>query len=70
MSRGNPLRAADYLEHILQAIQKIGEYTRDIDLASFLVDEKTQDAVVLNLQIIGEACNNVVKHHADFASAR
>ena len=34
-----------------------------------LMDRKTQDAVVRNLEVIGEACNNVVRHHAAFAAS-
>jgi len=30
-------------------------------------DRKTQDAVIRNLEIIGEACNNVSRNHPDFA---
>ena len=32
-----------------------------------MADRKTQDAVIRNLEIIGEACNNVAKNHPDFA---
>jgi uncharacterized protein with HEPN domain len=28
----------------------------------------TQDAVIRNLEIIGEACHNVLRHHAAFAA--
>ncbi len=38
-----------------------------MDGASFRVDRKTQDAVIRNLEIIGEACNNVVKNDPAFA---
>lgn len=31
-------------------------------------DRKTRDAVVRNLEVIGEACNNVAKNHPAFAS--
>ena len=33
----------------------------------FLQDEKTQDAVVRNFEIIGEAARNVERHHPEFA---
>jgi hypothetical protein len=67
MSRAHPLRVADYLQHILEAIGNIHEYTAGMDLAAFLADRKTCDAVIRNLEVIGEACNNVVKNHPDFA---
>lgn len=43
------------LEDILTAIGKVDRYTRGLDQAGFLSDEKTIDAVVRNLEIIGEA---------------
>lgn len=61
MSRGHPLRVADYLQHILQSIGNVQEYTAGMDLAAFMADRKTCDAVIRNLEIIGEACNNVAK---------
>ena len=39
-----------------------------MNLAGFMADRKTCDAVIRNLEVIGEACNNVAKNHADFAS--
>ncbi len=43
-----------YLLHIRDAIQSVLEYTAT-GKESFLADRKTQDAVVRNLEIIGEA---------------
>ncbi len=68
MSRADPLRIADYLRHILEAIDNIQVYTAGADLAGFMSDRKTQDAVIRNLEVIGEACNNVAKNHPDFAA--
>jgi uncharacterized protein with HEPN domain len=68
MSRSHPLRIADYLQHMLQAIDNIQVYTAGMDLAAFMADSKTSDAVIRNLEIIGEACNNVVKNHSAFAT--
>ena len=70
MSRGDPQRVPDYLTHILQAIDNIRDYTRGATLDSYLVDRKTQDAVVRNLEVIGEASNNIVRHHAWFAATQ
>lgn len=36
---------------------------------SFLGDEKTQDAVVRNFEILGEAAHNIEVFHAGFAAA-
>ena len=45
---------AVYLLHILDAIGRIERYVADGEEA-FLADEKSQDAVARNLEIIGEA---------------
>ncbi|RJQ45921.1 MAG: DUF86 domain-containing protein [Gaiellales bacterium] len=47
------------LEDILESAEKIERYTRDIDQRSFKEDEKTVDAVVRNLEVIGEAANRL-----------
>ncbi|MBI3077831.1 MAG: DUF86 domain-containing protein [Deltaproteobacteria bacterium] len=44
-----------YLEATLEAIGKIRRYTGDLTLKTFAQDEKTLDAVVWNLEVIGEA---------------
>jgi uncharacterized protein with HEPN domain len=33
-----------------------------------MADRKTQDAVIRNLEVIGEACNNVAKNHPAFTA--
>ncbi len=68
MSRKNPLRREDYLRHIVEAVDNIRSYTAGMDLAAFVADRKTCDAVIRNIEVIGEACNNVVKHHGAFAA--
>ena len=44
-----------YLEDILEATRKITAYTEHLSQTAFLEDEKTFDAVVRNLEVIGEA---------------
>ena len=63
------LRTIDYLGHILQAIERIQRYTADLDEAAFLNSELVQDAVIRNIEIVGEAANNVVRVAAAFAAA-
>lgn len=48
-----------YLEDILDATRKITVYTGGLSRAAFLEDEKTIDAVVRNLEVIGEAVKNL-----------
>ncbi len=68
MSRAHPQRVTDYLQHISQAIAPIQDYTVGMTLEDFIADPKTCDAVIRNLEIMGEACNNVTKHHPAFAA--
>lgn len=62
-------RLQDYLAHIIQAIERIYQYTQDIDEMGFLGNTLVQDAVIRNIEIIGEASNNIEKHHQDFAKS-
>ncbi|OIR12466.1 hypothetical protein GALL_61650 [mine drainage metagenome] len=60
-------RLQDYLAHIIQATQRIHHYTEDIDEVGFLNNELVQDAVIRNIEVIGEASNNIDKYYQDFA---
>ena len=53
-----------YLEHILAAIQKIGSYTTD-GRDAFMQNVMAQDAVLRNLEIIGEAAKRLSKETKD-----
>jgi uncharacterized protein with HEPN domain len=48
-----------YLEDIIEAIRKIHFFTTDLSLKTFSSDVKTFDAVIRNLEIIGEATKRV-----------
>jgi len=51
-----PDRVEDYLEHIAEAITRATYYLQDIDnFADFQQDQRSQDAVLRNIEIIGEA---------------
>jgi uncharacterized protein with HEPN domain len=54
-------RTIDFLEHILLAIERIEKYTLDKDESAFLLDEQLQDAVIRNIEVLGEAANNIKK---------
>ena len=51
----------DYLQDILDASQKAGEFITDLDLERFEKDEKTVFAVIRTLEIIGEAARHIPK---------
>ncbi|MEO7326475.1 MAG: DUF86 domain-containing protein [Dokdonella sp.] len=62
-------RLADYLAHIIEAIERIDCYTNDMAEMAFLNNPLVQDAVIRNFEIIGESSNNIEKHYPDFAAA-
>lgn len=45
-------RLGDYLQHVLQAIARIQRYTAGLAAAEFAADEKTQDAVLRNIEVM------------------
>jgi len=56
----HPERVEDYLEHIAEAIDHIASYLEDItEYIDFEGDPRTRDAVVRNLEIIGEAATRI-----------
>lgn len=61
------IRVPDYLGHILAAIEPIGRYTADMDGTTFLSNELVQDAVIHDIEIIGEASNNIQRADPEFA---
>ncbi|RCW58345.1 DUF86 domain-containing protein [Halanaerobium sp. ST460_2HS_T2] len=48
-----------YLNDILRSINKVQNYSGDISFEEFKEKEMVQDAVLRNLEIIGEAVKNV-----------
>jgi uncharacterized protein with HEPN domain len=48
-------RDLDYLQDIAEAISMITTYTQGLTFNGFMKDRKTQDAVIRNFEIIGEA---------------
>ena len=45
----------DYIEDMLEAAGKIERYTNGMTVEEFAADDKTVDAVLRNLEILGEA---------------
>ena len=48
-----------FLTDIIEAIRKIENYTKGMDFEKFTADEKTFDAVLRNLEVLGEAVKNI-----------
>lgn len=48
-----------YLQDILECIERIEEYVGDMSYEDFIDDQKTVDAVIRNIEIIGEATKHI-----------
>lgn len=62
----NQNRLPDYLDHMLEAARQACGYVEGMDKDGFLTDKRTQQAVVLNIVIIGEAATKLLKDYPDF----
>jgi uncharacterized protein with HEPN domain len=62
-------RLPDYLRHFVEAIERIGRYTEDMDELGFAQHQMVQDAVIRNFEIIGEASHNIERVTPGFVAA-
>jgi uncharacterized protein with HEPN domain len=58
---------AAYLGDILTAIERIETYTQNLTYPVFLDTPIVQDAVIRNIEILGEASRNIMQHFASFS---
>ena len=49
----------DLIDDILICFAKVKEYISEISYDEFILDHKTQDAVIRNIEIIGEAVKKI-----------
>ena len=56
-------RLPDYLDHMQQAAIEAISFVDGLEKQAFLVDKRTQQAVIMSIVIIGEAATKI---HADF----
>lgn len=58
-----------FIEHIIESIQLIEEYTLHLNAEKFQKNKAMQDAIIRRLEIIGEAVKNIPTsfkaHHPD-----
>ena len=54
-----------FIQDILQAIQNMDRFVRNMDFQEFYKDEKTKSAVVWQIHIVGEATKNIPKSIRD-----
>jgi uncharacterized protein with HEPN domain len=55
----SPRRDRDYLGDIVEAAERVLSYASGLNFESFLDDRRTQDAILRNLQVIGEAAKKI-----------
>jgi uncharacterized protein with HEPN domain len=61
-------QVGDYLVHIAEAIERIERYTEHVDEVAFYRNQLVQDAVIRNIEVIGEASHNIEKYFPEFAA--
>lgn len=64
-----PGRLLDYLDHMHKAAANALAFTQGMNLDDFRGDERTQQAVVMSLFVIGEAATKVMGSFAEFSQA-
>jgi uncharacterized protein with HEPN domain len=62
------IRVSDYLEHILEAIERIRVYTAGMTDTEFLTNQLVQDGVIRNFEVMGEAARNIETNAPTFAA--
>ena len=68
-SRKQSFQLHDFLSHIIEAIDRIAEYTGGLTYSDFCRSTRDQDAVIRNFEVIGEACRNIDLNYPDFVAA-
>jgi uncharacterized protein with HEPN domain len=63
----NENRLTDYLDHMRQAATDACAFVEGLSKEAFLADKRTQQAVIMNLIVIGEAATKVMDGYAEFA---
>jgi uncharacterized protein with HEPN domain len=59
-------RLIDYLEHMLEAAKLATSYAEGLDKNDFLADRRTQQAIIMNIIVIGEAATRLVNDYPEF----
>lgn len=57
--RADPSQIPDFLSHILQAITRIESYMDGMSEEEFSANTQVQDAVIRNIEIMGEAARKI-----------
>lgn len=67
--KGTSLTVDDLLDHMVEACRKITSYTDGMDEEAFYRSPMTIDAVVKNIEVLGEAANSLIKNYAIFTES-
>jgi uncharacterized protein with HEPN domain len=59
----------DLIGHMRDAVFQATSYVEGLDKDDFLADRRTQQAVVLNLIILGEAATKLMDRHGELTNA-
>ena len=62
-------RITDHLNHLEEAAAQIVTYVSETTREEFFEDKRTQQAVILNLIVIGEVATRLLKEHAPLLAA-
>ncbi len=62
------LRQADYIAHMLEAATLAQSYVEGLGKLDFINDKKTQQAVILNIMVIGEAATKLADEYPEFVA--
>lgn len=60
--------AADLIEHMRDAASQALSYVEGLAKEDFLADRRTQQAVTLNLIVLGEAATKLMDRHPEFVA--
>ena len=61
--------ASDLLDHMREAVTQSLVYVEGWEKADFLDDKRTQQAIILNLIILGEAATKLMDNYPDVTAA-
>jgi uncharacterized protein with HEPN domain len=62
------LTAKDFIGHMLEAAERVLQYTKGLSREEFFASPLVQDAVIRNIEIIGEAANNLLETGPDIVA--
>jgi uncharacterized protein with HEPN domain len=64
-----PAPALEYVGHFVQAIERIADYAADLSEQAFQADRLRLDAVIRNLEVVGETSRNLDRYCPKFLAA-